>query len=86
VLSLISRQRLTTTLSARQTSTASGYATAVDARRAVGEFRNEPAVERNAGSDPFAIEGRKLDPSNLTSAGWQLVGANYLKTLGIHAC
>jgi putative ABC transport system permease protein len=36
-----------------------------------------------AGSDPFAIEGRKLDPSNLTSAGWQLVGANYLKTLDI---
>jgi putative ABC transport system permease protein len=37
----------------------------------------------SAGSDPFAIEGRKLDPSNLTSAGWQLAGANYLKTLGI---
>jgi putative ABC transport system permease protein len=34
-------------------------------------------------SDPFAIEGRPLDPNNLTSAGWQLVGANYLKTLGI---
>jgi len=37
----------------------------------------------SAGSDPFAIEGRKLDPTNLTSAGWQLVGASYLKTLGI---
>ncbi len=36
-----------------------------------------------AGSDPFAIEGRPLDPNNLTSAGWQLVGANYLTTLGI---
>ena len=36
-----------------------------------------------AGSDPFAIEGRRLDPSNLTAAGWQLVGANYFKTLGI---
>ena len=36
-----------------------------------------------AGSDPFAIEGRKLDPANLTSAGWQLIGANYFKTLGI---
>ena len=34
-------------------------------------------------SDPFAIEGRPLDPNNLTSAGWQLVGANYLQTLGI---
>jgi putative ABC transport system permease protein len=34
-------------------------------------------------SDPFAIEGRQLDPSNLTSAGWQVVGPNYLKTLGI---
>ena len=37
----------------------------------------------SAGSDPFAIEGRKLDPANLTAAGWQLAGANYLKTLGI---
>ena len=36
-----------------------------------------------AGSDPFAIEGRKLDPANLTTAGWQLAGANYFKTLGI---
>ena len=36
-----------------------------------------------AGSDPFAIEGRKLDPANLTAAGWQLVGANYFSTLGI---
>jgi putative ABC transport system permease protein len=43
---------------------------------------NQP-LSGSAGSDPFAIEGRKLDPSNLTSAGWQLVGANYLKTLGI---
>ena len=43
---------------------------------------NQP-LSGMAGSDPFAIEGRKLDPSNLTSAGWQLVGANYLKTLGI---
>lgn len=43
---------------------------------------NQP-LSGTAGSDPFAIEGRKLDPSNLTSAGWQLVGANYLKTLGI---
>ena len=34
-------------------------------------------------SDPFAIEGRQFDPKNLTSAGWQLVGANYCKTLGI---
>ena len=37
----------------------------------------------NAGSDPFAIEGRQLDPTNLTAAGWQVVGADYLKTLGI---
>ncbi|HET6974505.1 MAG TPA: ABC transporter permease [Pyrinomonadaceae bacterium] len=43
---------------------------------------NQP-LSGNAGSDPFAIEGRKLDPSNLTAAGWQLVGADYLKTLGI---
>src|SRR4030095_10347619 len=34
-------------------------------------------------SDPFAIEGRKLDPANLTSAGWQLIGPNYLHALGI---
>ncbi|HYV82215.1 MAG TPA: ABC transporter permease [Pyrinomonadaceae bacterium] len=46
-------------------------------------FGSNQPLSGNAGSDPFAIEGRKLDPSNLTSAGWQLVGANYLKTLGI---
>jgi putative ABC transport system permease protein len=43
---------------------------------------NQP-LSGTAGSDPFAIEGRKLDPTNLTAAGWQLAGANYLKTLGI---
>ncbi len=37
----------------------------------------------SAGSDPFAIEGRQLDPTNLTAAGWQLVGANYFRTLEI---
>ena len=37
----------------------------------------------SARSDPFAIEGRQLDAANLTTAGWQLVGANYFKTLGI---
>jgi putative ABC transport system permease protein len=46
-------------------------------------FATNQPLSGSAGSDPFAIEGRKLDPSNLTSAGWQLVGANYLKTLGI---
>ena len=43
---------------------------------------NQP-LSGGAGSDPFAIEGRQLDPSNLTSAGWQLAGENYFKTLGI---
>jgi putative ABC transport system permease protein len=63
-------------------------------RRLVTQVQSNPGVQSvsfgtnqplsgNAGSDPFAIEGRKLDPTNLTSAGWQLVGANYLKTLGI---
>jgi putative ABC transport system permease protein len=47
-------------------------------------FGTSQPLSGTAGSDPFAIEGRKLDPSNLTSAGWQLVGANYLKTLGIN--
>jgi putative ABC transport system permease protein len=46
-------------------------------------FGTSQPLSGSGGSDPFAIEGRKLDPSNLTSAGWQLVGANYLKTLGI---
>ncbi len=46
-------------------------------------FGTSQPLSGTAGSDPFAIEGRKLDPSNLTSAGWQLAGANYLKTLGI---
>ena len=63
-------------------------------RRLVTDVQSMPGVQSvsfgtsqplsgTAGSDPFAIEGRKLDPSNLTSAGWQLVGANYLKTLGV---
>ena len=46
-------------------------------------FGTSQPLSGSAGSDPFAIEGRRLDPANLTSAGWQLVGANYLKTLGI---
>jgi putative ABC transport system permease protein len=46
-------------------------------------FGTVQPLSGNARSDPFAIEGRQLDPTNLTSAGWQLVGANYLKTLGI---
>ena len=46
-------------------------------------FGTIQSLSGSAPNDPFAIEGRKLDPSNLTSAGWQLVGANYFKTLGI---
>ncbi|HEU4932223.1 MAG TPA: ABC transporter permease [Pyrinomonadaceae bacterium] len=46
-------------------------------------FSTRQPLSGSAGSDPFAIEGRQLDPSNLTSAGWQVVGPNYLKTLGI---
>jgi putative ABC transport system permease protein len=34
-------------------------------------------------NDPFAIEGRPLDPANISFAGWQIVGANYFQTLGI---
>jgi putative ABC transport system permease protein len=63
-------------------------------RRLVSEVESLPGVQAasfgtvqplsgSAASDPFAIEGRQLDPANLTSAGWQLVGPNYLKTLGI---
>ena len=63
-------------------------------RQLLGQVESLPGVESatcgtvqplsgNGGSDPFAIEGRKLDPNNLTAAGWQVVGANYLKTLGI---
>ena len=46
-------------------------------------FGTVQPLSGSAGSDPFAIEGRKLDPANLTSAGWQLVGPNYFETLGI---
>lgn len=46
-------------------------------------FSTQQPLSGNAGNDPFAIEGRRLDPANLTTAGWQLVGANYLQTLGI---
>jgi predicted permease len=63
-------------------------------RQLVGQVESLPGVKSvsfgtlqplsgRAGSDPVAIEGRKLDPANLTSAGWQLAGANYFKTLGI---
>lgn len=46
-------------------------------------FSTQQPLGGNAGNDPFAIEGRRLDPANLTTAGWQLVGPNYLQTLGI---
>ena len=46
-------------------------------------FSTQQPLSGNAGNDPFAIEGRRLDPANLTTAGWQLVGPNYLQTLGI---
>ena len=46
-------------------------------------FGTSQPLSGAANSDPFAIEGRKLDPANLTSAGWQLAAANYFKTLGI---
>ncbi len=36
-----------------------------------------------ARNDPFSLEGRALDPANLTFAGWQMAGANYFHTLGI---
>jgi putative ABC transport system permease protein len=34
-------------------------------------------------NDPLAIEGRPLDPANISFAGWQIVGAKYFQTLGI---
>ena len=46
-------------------------------------FGTVQPLSGNADSDPFAIEGRQLDLTNLTAAGWQVVGAKYLKTLGI---
>lgn len=46
-------------------------------------FSTQQPLSGNAGNDPFAIEGRRLDPAKLTTAGWQLVGPNYLQTLGI---
>lgn len=46
-------------------------------------FSTQQPLNGNAGNDPFAIEGRRLDPANLTTAGWQLVGPSYLQTLGI---
>lgn len=46
-------------------------------------FGTVQPLSGSAGSDPFAIEGRPLDPNKLTAAGWQLVGADYFKTLGI---
>jgi putative ABC transport system permease protein len=34
-------------------------------------------------NDPFVIEGRPLNPTDLTSATWQVVGPGYFQTLGI---
>ncbi len=34
-------------------------------------------------NDPFSIEGRPLDLDNPSFAGWQMVGADYFRTLGI---
>ena len=36
-----------------------------------------------ARNDPFSVEGRPLDASNPSFAGWQMAGANYFHTLGI---
>ncbi|MBA2527822.1 MAG: ABC transporter permease [Pyrinomonadaceae bacterium] len=36
-----------------------------------------------ARNDPFSIEGRPLDVNNPSFAGWQMVGANYFRTVGI---
>jgi predicted permease len=46
----------------------------------VGTARPLSGFARN---DPFAVEGRPLDPGNISVAGWQMVGANYFHTLGI---
>src|SRR5689334_10669560 len=46
-------------------------------------FSTQQPLSGAAGNDPFAIEDRKLDPANLTTAGWQVVGPDYLKTLGV---
>jgi putative ABC transport system permease protein len=46
-------------------------------------YSTQQPLSGAGGNDPFAIEGRKLDPANLTTAGWQVVGPNYLHTLGI---
>jgi putative ABC transport system permease protein len=46
-------------------------------------FSTQQPLSSAAGNDPFAIEGRKLDPAKLTTAAWQVVGPNYLQTLGI---
>jgi putative ABC transport system permease protein len=46
-------------------------------------FGTQQPLSSAAGNDPFAIEGRKLDPANLTTAAWQVVGPHYLQTLGV---
>ncbi len=46
-------------------------------------FSTQQPLSGHAGNDPFAIEGRKLDPANLTTAGWQVVGPKFLQTAGI---
>jgi putative ABC transport system permease protein len=45
-------------------------------------FSTRQPLAGTGNSDPFAIEGRPLDPANLTAAGWQVVGPNYFRTMG----
>jgi len=37
----------------------------------------------NGVNDPFSIEGKPRDPTQIRSAGWQVVGAKYLNTMGV---
>ena len=49
----------------------------------LASFGTQQVLDGASRNDPFAIEGRPLDPTDLTSASWQIVGPDYFRTLGV---
>jgi putative ABC transport system permease protein len=46
-------------------------------------FGTQQVLNARTQNDPFAIEGRPLNPRDLTSASWQIVGPDYFRTIGL---
>jgi putative ABC transport system permease protein len=46
-------------------------------------FGTQQVLNSRTQNDPFSIEGRPLNPQDLTSASWQIIGPDYFRTLGL---